>query len=72
MRLEELRLECDGSAASGLIADPVNMAKSLLLPDEGFQRSEELFREPFTRHKDLAGLPMIAIVSNSRTAGTRW
>jgi hypothetical protein len=28
----------------GLIADPVNKAKSLVLTDEGLQRSEELFR----------------------------
>ncbi|AGB73668.1 MULTISPECIES: DUF6429 family protein [Rhizobium] len=33
----------------GLIADPVNKSKSLILTDEGLQRSEELFRELFTR-----------------------
>lgn len=33
----------------GLIADPVNKAKSLVLTDEGLQRSEELFRALFTR-----------------------
>lgn len=33
----------------GLIADPVNKVKSLVLTDEGLQRSEELFRALFTR-----------------------
>lgn len=33
----------------GLIAEPANKAKSLILTDEGLQRSEELFRELFTR-----------------------
>lgn len=33
----------------GLIADPVNKTKSLVLTDEGLRRSEELFRELFTR-----------------------
>ena len=33
----------------GLIADPVNKAKSLVLTDEGLRRSEELFRALFTR-----------------------
>ncbi len=33
----------------GLIADPKNKAKSVVLTDEGLRRSEELFRELFTR-----------------------
>ena len=33
----------------GMIAYPVNKAKSLVLTDEGLQRSEELFRALFTR-----------------------
>ncbi|MER9056919.1 DUF6429 family protein [Mesorhizobium sp. M0910] len=33
----------------GLIGDPVNKAKSLVLTDEGLRRSEELFRALFTR-----------------------
>lgn len=33
----------------GLIVDPVNKAKSLVLTDKGLQRSEELFRALFTR-----------------------
>lgn len=33
----------------GLIADPVNKAKSLVLTDEGLRRSEELFCDLFTR-----------------------
>ena len=33
----------------GLIADPVNKAKSLVLTDEGLRRSGELFRALFTR-----------------------
>jgi Domain of unknown function (DUF6429) len=33
----------------GLIDDPVNKSKSLLLTDEGLRRSEELFRSLFTR-----------------------
>jgi hypothetical protein len=33
----------------GLIGDPVNKSKSLVLTDEGLQRSEELFRQLFTR-----------------------
>jgi hypothetical protein len=35
--------------ARGLIADPVNKAKSVILTDEGLRRSEELFRALFTR-----------------------
>ena len=33
----------------GLIADPVNKAKSVILTDEGLRRAEELFRALFTR-----------------------
>jgi len=33
----------------GLIGDPVNKSKSLVLTDEGLRRSEELFRKLFTR-----------------------
>lgn len=33
----------------GLIADPVNKAKSVVLTDEGLKRSEELFQALFTR-----------------------
>ncbi|WP_112908473.1 DUF6429 family protein [Rhizobium leguminosarum] len=33
----------------GLICDPVNKSKSLVLTDEGLRRSEELFRRLFTR-----------------------
>lgn len=33
----------------GLIADPVNKAKSVILTDEGLRQSEELFRALFTR-----------------------
>ena len=33
----------------GLIADPVNRSKSLILTDQGLQRSEELFRALFAR-----------------------
>ena len=35
--------------ARGLIADPVNKAKSVVLTDEGLRRAEELFRALFTR-----------------------
>ena len=35
--------------ARGLIADPVNKAKSVILTDEGLRQSEELFRVLFTR-----------------------
>lgn len=35
--------------ARGLIADPVNKAKSVVLTDEGRRQSEELFRALFTR-----------------------
>jgi hypothetical protein len=35
--------------ARGLIADPVNKAKSIILTDEGLRQSEELFRALFTR-----------------------
>ena len=35
----------------GLIADPVNKAKSVILSDEGLKRAEELFRALFTRPK---------------------
>ncbi|MCX8279706.1 DUF6429 family protein [Phyllobacterium sp. 0TCS1.6C] len=33
----------------GLIDDPANSSKSVVLSDEGLQRSEELFRTLFTR-----------------------
>lgn len=33
----------------GLIGDPANKAKSLVLTDEGLRRSEELFHALFTR-----------------------
>ena len=33
----------------GMIADPVNKSKSLILTDEGLERSRMLFRELFTR-----------------------
>jgi hypothetical protein len=33
----------------GLIADPANKAKSVVLSDEGLQRCEELFLVMFTR-----------------------
>lgn len=32
-----------------MIGDPVNKSKSLILTDEGLERSEALFRELFTR-----------------------
>ena len=35
--------------ARGLISDPVNKAKSVILTDEGLRQSEELFRALFTR-----------------------
>ena len=35
--------------ARGLIADPVNKAKSVILTDEGLWQSEELFQALFTR-----------------------
>ena len=35
--------------ARGLIADPVNKAKSVILTDEGLRQSQELFRALFTR-----------------------
>ena len=33
----------------GLIADPVNKTKSVVLTDEGLQKAEELFKALFTR-----------------------
>jgi hypothetical protein len=33
----------------GLIADPVNKARSVVLTDEGLERSARLFREMFTK-----------------------
>ena len=33
----------------GLIANPVNKAKSVVLTDEGLRRAEELFHAHFTR-----------------------
>ncbi|MBB4572424.1 hypothetical protein GGI59_000542 [Rhizobium lentis] len=35
----------------GLIANPRGKSKSVVLSDEGLQRSEELFRALFTRAK---------------------
>jgi hypothetical protein len=35
--------------ARGLIADPVNKAKSVVLTDEGLRQAEELFRSLFMR-----------------------
>lgn len=35
--------------ARGLIADPVNKAKSVVLTDDGLRRAEELFQDLFTR-----------------------
>jgi len=35
--------------ARGLISDPVNKAKSVILTDEGLRQSEELFEALFTR-----------------------
>ncbi|MCZ0963860.1 DUF6429 family protein [Paracoccus benzoatiresistens] len=35
--------------ARGLIADPVNKAKLVILTDEGMRQSEALFRALFTR-----------------------
>jgi Domain of unknown function (DUF6429) len=37
----------------GLIGDPVNKSKSLILTDEGLRRSEALFRELFTRQSTV-------------------
>ncbi len=39
--------------AKGLICDPVNKSKSLVLTDEGLRRSEKLFRQLFTRWRSL-------------------
>lgn len=36
----------------GLIRDPVNRSKSLVLTDEGLRRSEALFRAMFTRRPE--------------------
>ena len=36
----------------GMIDDPKNKSKSLLLTDDGLHRSEELFRSLFSRHAD--------------------
>jgi hypothetical protein len=33
----------------GLICDPVNKTKSVVLTDEGLQKAEELFKALFTR-----------------------
>ncbi|MCU9850650.1 DUF6429 family protein [Defluviimonas sp. WL0024] len=42
--------ECLGRLhEKGLIADPVNKTKSVVLTDEGLRRAEELFRAMFTR-----------------------
>ncbi len=35
--------------AKGLITDPANKAKSVVLTDEGLTRAEELFKALFTR-----------------------
>ena len=37
------------AAAKGLIDDPVNKTKSVVLTDEGLQKAEELFKVLFTR-----------------------
>lgn len=37
----------------GLIGDPTNKSKSLVLTDEGLRRSEELFHKLFTRQPVL-------------------
>jgi hypothetical protein len=35
--------------AKGMIADPVNKAKSVVFTEEGLKRAEELFRTLFTK-----------------------
>ena len=35
--------------AKGMIADPVNKAKSVVFTEEGLKRAEELFRTMFTK-----------------------
>jgi hypothetical protein len=42
--------------ARGMIADPVNRAKSVALTEEGLRESERLFRQLFERPAD-AGIP---------------
>ena len=37
--------------AKGMIADPANKAKSVVLSDEGLQRAETLFQTLFTHSK---------------------
>jgi hypothetical protein len=37
--------------ARGLIGDPVNKAKSLVLTEEGLRQSERLFRQHFERSR---------------------
>ena len=49
-----MRLEAEGKMRAilngmSMIGDPVNKSKSLILTDEGLERSEALFRELFTR-----------------------
>lgn len=43
------RATTDRRHKKGLIGDPVNKSKSLILTEEGLERSQALFREPFTR-----------------------
>jgi len=38
----------------GLIQDPVNKAKSIILTDEGLERAEEVFRALFARQKEIS------------------
>ncbi|TIQ82601.1 MAG: hypothetical protein E5X44_30465, partial [Mesorhizobium sp.] len=44
----------------GLIANPANKAKSVILTDEGLRRAEELFRtlSRGRRHERWAGVPI--------------
>ncbi len=52
----------------GMIADPVNKAKSVVLTDEGLRRSEELFRALFTKQSPRAKATGIPGAQNT-TAG---
>ncbi len=42
--------------ARGMIADPINIAKSVVLTEDGLRESARLFRQPFERPAD-AGIP---------------
>ncbi|MES0865026.1 DUF6429 family protein [Ruegeria sp. SCPT10] len=42
----------------GMIYDPVNKAKSVVLTDEGLAKAEEVFRALFTKPDGNAGCPM--------------